>query len=183
MHVSQLPARLAYLRLGYSRYDIRGHEQEEDTPEPRPFMELRRNTFYHMSCIFSGERGVTIHATGINTYDNPYRYDHAECNAIKKLICNPSPRHKKINLMVIRTTRRRDLANSKPCGDCIRNMRVLAAQRGYKIEYVFYSTKSGDITRVKLSSLENEEDQHISNMFRARARCNGGAHLYHGSKQ
>ena len=50
---------------------------------------------------------------------------------------------KKIDIIVIRTTCKRNLGNSKPCVKCLSDMYYLAPKKGYKINNVYYSDESG----------------------------------------
>jgi hypothetical protein len=53
------------------------------------------------------------------------------------------------------------------------DMLTVPPKRGYKINYVYYSTEEGTITKVKLSELHNKGDFHYSAYykFRNRLKC------------
>ena len=91
---------------------------------------------------------------------------HAEHAAINKL--KPSYRKKRlqtINLLVIRISKNNKLQNSKPCTNCIQNMKILPEKKGYKIKNVYYSNNDGDIIKSNFQILEKEE-QHLSRFYR-----------------
>lgn len=91
---------------------------------------------------------------------------HAEHAAINKL--KPSYRKKRlqtINLLVIRISKNNKLQSSKPCTNCIQNMKTLPEKKGYKIKNVYYSNNDGDIVKSNFQILEKEE-QHLSRFYR-----------------
>lgn len=91
---------------------------------------------------------------------------HAEHDAINKL--KPLERNKKleqINLLVIRFSKNNKLQNSKPCANCIKNMKILPQKKGYKIKNIYYSNDNGAIVKSSLKNLENEE-LHYSRFYR-----------------
>lgn len=91
---------------------------------------------------------------------------HAECDAINKL--KPLQRNRKlqhINILVIRLSKHNKIQNSKPCANCIKNMKFLPQKKGYKIKNIYYSNDNGDIVKSSLRTLEQEE-LHYSKFFR-----------------
>lgn len=91
---------------------------------------------------------------------------HAEHDAINRL--KPLYRKKNlqnINILVIRLSKNNKLQNSKPCANCIENMRILPEKKGYKIKNIYYSSDNGDIIKTSLKNLENE-NLHYSRFFR-----------------
>lgn len=91
---------------------------------------------------------------------------HAEHAAINKL--KPLYRKKRlqtINLLVIRISKNNKLQSSKPCTNCIQNMKTLPEKKGYKIKNVYYSNNDGDIVKSNFQILEKEE-QHLSRFYR-----------------
>jgi len=90
---------------------------------------------------------------------------HAEHDAINKL--KPLGRNKKeiINLLVVRFSKNKKLQNSKPCANCIKNMKNLPQKKGYKIKNIYYSNDNGVIVKITLSNLENQQ-LHYSKYFR-----------------
>jgi cytidine deaminase len=94
---------------------------------------------------------------------------HAECAAINKLPNRFNKATKKINILVIRTTKTGKLSTSKPCYNCIMNMNNDAPRKGYKIEWVYYSNEDGSISKEKLSTL-SRGNFHISSFYKYRAR-------------
>ena len=97
---------------------------------------------------------------------------HAERDAISKLPFRKSKKCKKINILVIRTTKIGTLSNSKPCYHCIMDMINITPKYGYKINNVYYSTDDGSITKTKLSELYKSGDYHYSSFHRVSKMCN-----------
>ena len=91
---------------------------------------------------------------------------HAEHDAINRL--KPLQRNKhlqNINILVIRLSKNNKIQNSKPCTNCIKNMKLLPEKKGYKIRNIYYSDDNGEIVKSSLKNLENEE-LHYSRYFR-----------------
>jgi hypothetical protein len=49
-------------------------------------------------------------------------------------------------------------------------MNYLVVSKGYKLKHVYYSDNDENIIKSKLSSLEEEEDKHVSNFYRKKGR-------------
>lgn len=109
--------------------------------------------FYHAACTFLPKKLQMI-SYGMNHFSSPSRLDvstHAEIDALLKLRKRENhKRGKKINLLIIRTTKMGKLCMSKPCEQCVLDMLRIAPRQGYKIDWIYYSTATGDIHRVKL---------------------------------
>ena len=91
---------------------------------------------------------------------------HAEHDAINKL--KPLERNKRlqnINMLVIRINKNNKILNSKPCANCIKNIKILPEKKGYKIKNIYYSNDNGEIIKTNIKNLENEE-QHYSKFYR-----------------
>lgn len=91
---------------------------------------------------------------------------HAEHDAINKL--KPLNRNKHpqvVNILVVRFSKNYKLQNSKPCANCIENMKVLPEKKGYRIKNIYYSNENGEIIKSNLKNLEKEEI-HYSRFFR-----------------
>lgn len=91
---------------------------------------------------------------------------HAEHDAINKL----KPLEKKktfepINLLVIRFSKNNKLQNSKPCANCIENMKILPKKKGYIIKNIYYSNDYGEIVKSNLKKLDSEE-KHFSRYYK-----------------
>jgi cytidine deaminase len=94
---------------------------------------------------------------------------HAECDALSKLI--PLKNTKKlqsINLLVIRISPKNKIQSSKPCNNCIEQMKILPPKLGYKIETVYYSDAAENIVKTKLTALDLEEERHYSRYFKSK---------------
>ena len=91
---------------------------------------------------------------------------HAEHDAINKLKPLERKNHlETINLLVIRISKHNKLLNSKPCANCIQNMKNLPKKKGYNIKNIYYSNENGDIIKTSLRILE-KEDLHYSRFYR-----------------
>ena len=103
---------------------------------------------------------------GMNSYKNQERKSnhtiHAEFDAINKLPNRKNKSIKKINLLVIRTTKTGKLSSSKPCYSCIMDMLTLPPKKGYKIEWIYHSNEDETISKVKLATLYKSGDFHYS---------------------
>lgn len=80
---------------------------------------------------------------------------HAEIDAMNKLCNNAKGDNKRVttvNLIVVRTNKQGELRYSRPCNDCIRRLKHLYS-RGYRLRYVYYSGKNGEIIREKYSDM------------------------------
>ena len=98
-------------------------------------------------------------------YNGACYNEHAETNALSKLIKTRKNKLISVDLLVIRTDKSLGLKNSKPCLKCIEHMAVLP-KYGYRIKYVFYSSPSGDIIKTTFNQLYDDKDYHISQRFR-----------------
>ena len=91
---------------------------------------------------------------------------HAEHDAINKLKPLQHKKHLQlINMLVIRLSKNNKIQNSKPCANCIKNMKILPKKKGYRIKNIYYSNDNGEIIKTSLKKLENEE-LHYSRFFR-----------------
>lgn len=143
--------------------------------------------YNHASCLLDGYKGndsldkANILSIGYNTMGDIYGNVpgvHAERDAINKL--KPLSRRKRlqpVNMLVIRLTTQNKLQNSKPCANCIREMRLLPEKKGYRIKYIYYSNNHGDIIKRSLDNLENDE-LHYSRFFRRNRSKNNILHNY-----
>jgi len=69
--------------------------------------------------------------------------------------------------LVIRLSGKNKLQSSKPCANCIENMKTLPLKLGYRIQNVFYSNEDGLIIKTNLNLLDNEE-KHYSRFYKQR---------------
>lgn len=128
--------------------------------------------YNHVACIIKGKYGCknsSILSYGFNMVGDVEGYEpgiHAEHDAINRL--KPLNRNKhlqNINILVIRLSKKSKIQNSKPCLNCIENMKILPARKGYRIKYIYYSNYDGNIIKCSLNDLENE-NPHYSRFFR-----------------
>ncbi len=97
---------------------------------------------------------------------------HAEIDAINKL--QPLKNKKKlepISIFVIRLSQKNNLQSSKPCENCIENMKIYPIKKGYKIQNIYYSNSEGNIIKTSLRNLDNEE-KHYSAFYRKKCKQN-----------
>lgn len=92
---------------------------------------------------------------------------HAEDNAIRKLPMMPRKKHlKKVDLLVIRTSKTGTLGNSKPCVHCLMLLQNKLPEKGYKLHTIYYTDK-GEIHETTLRELLADEDNlHLSRYYR-----------------
>ncbi len=67
-------------------------------------------------------------------------------------------------MLVVRFLKTSELANSKPCANCIRILEN--NKKGYKIKDIYYSTDDGTIVKSSLYKLKQDENVHISGFYR-----------------
>jgi hypothetical protein len=97
---------------------------------------------------------------------------HAEVDALSKLEPLKSKKHmEKINILVIRISKKNILQSSKPCNNCIKAMNILPSKKGYQLQDIYYSDGEGRIVKSNLTYLENSE-KHISQFYRKRTHKN-----------
>jgi hypothetical protein len=72
----------------------------------------------------------------------------------------------KINMLVLRFLKTGDLASSKPCVNCIKNMMNEPVRKGYKIEDIYYSDYDGSIVKTSLKKLSVDDSVHVSGFYR-----------------
>ncbi len=96
---------------------------------------------------------------------------HAEHDAINKLKPMRKKKHlHNVNILVVRLSKYNKLQNSKPCANCMENIKNLPQKRGYRIRNVYYSNEKGEIVKNSLRKLEKEELHH-SRFFRKNRNC------------
>ena len=97
---------------------------------------------------------------------------HAEHDAINRLKPLQRKKHlQPVNILVIRLSKNNKIQNSKPCANCIENMKILPEKKGYRIKNIYYSGDNGEIIKSSLKNLENE-DLHYSRFFRKNMTSN-----------
>lgn len=104
-------------------------------------------------------------------YRNQYEKGtiHAEANAIMKLPTLPrKSRLKRVDLLVIRTSRDGTMGCSKPCVNCMNFMKQKLPEKGYTLNRVYFSNKEGNIVESSFHKLLQEEDVHVSRFYKAR---------------
>jgi cytidine deaminase len=160
MSITYLANYLSLRRRGFSDYHI---NQSETTPN------VVLGNHNHMACLFIKTQILSL---GINHQTNESSTIHAEQSAISRLPRRRSKKLKRINLLVVRTSKSGKLNNSRPCLHCIKSMMSKTPIYGYKIHYVYFSTDDGSIQKMKLSELNLCKENHISSFYRRRLRKN-----------
>lgn len=92
---------------------------------------------------------------------------HAEHDAIINLPCLPRKHHtKKVDIVIVKTSKTGCLGNSKPCLHCLAMMQMLAPKKGYRIDRVFYSNEFGHMVCYRLEHLLKDPNIHVSKYYR-----------------
>lgn len=123
----------------------------------QPCCIYENTTFFHMACCFEGGKVLSFGQNHFPLYSEYYKTPtcsiHAERDAINKL---PKIRKKKkINMLVLRFTKSKQLTMSLPCKKCIDNMRTLFPKKGYIVQNIYYSNYDGSIQKTNLSKISN----------------------------
>lgn len=96
-----------------------------------------------------------------------YSSIHAEHHAILNLQPLPKKHHlKKIDLVVIRTSKTGLLGMSKPCINCVFKMYTMPKEKGYRICNVIYSDNNGNFISTSLDKLLNDTEKYMSSFYR-----------------
>ena len=87
--------------------------------------------------------------------------------ALSNLQPLPKKHHyKKVDIVVIRTSKTGIIGMSKPCIHCIVKMHTLAPQKGYRINKVYYTNECGVLVDTSLNKLLTEDTHHMSGFYR-----------------
>jgi cytidine deaminase len=160
MSIISLANYLSLRRRGFSNYHIKQSILRND-------IVLGLGNHNHMACVFVGTQIISC---GMNYHNSETSTVHAEQNAISKLPKRNSKKLKRVNLLVVRTSKSGKLNNSRPCLHCIRSMTRTTPKYGYKIHHVYFSTNDGSIQKLKLSQLHLCKENHVSSFYRKRIR-------------
>ena len=113
-----------------------------------------------------------IGTNSLNILINMKKSTHAEIDAYNKLKNNLNLKNKKkirklkfINLLVIRVNNNGDFCESQPCIHCLNFLNINILLKGYKLKYIYYSTKEGFIKKRSFKDLLNNTN-HISKGFK-----------------
>jgi cytidine deaminase len=123
--------------------------------------------FYHGAFIVSHKRFENILSYGENVNHPllPKMY-HAEESAILNLPCLEKKKNlKKVDIIVVRTTKKGCLGLSKPCCHCIFLMNTLIKEKGYIIQDIYYTDENREVEQTTLNRLLQDEI-HISKYYR-----------------
>lgn len=93
---------------------------------------------------------------------------HAEENAIRKLPTLPrKSRLKKVDILVIRTSKQGRLGCSRPCMNCLWTMKNWLPEKGYTLATVYFSEDDGDISHMPFKKMIDEIDKaYVSRYYR-----------------
>lgn len=96
-----------------------------------------------------------------------YSSIHAEHHAILNLPPLPKKHHlKKIDMIVIRTSKTGLLGMSKPCINCVFKMYTMPKEKGYRICNVIYSDNNGGFVSTTLEKLLHDSEVYMSSFYR-----------------
>ncbi len=153
---------------------------EECAYRRRRYIENKTNLeikpcFFHGCLIVSHKRFENILSYGENV-NHPLlqKMYHAEESAILNLPClEKKKKLKKVDIIVVRTTKSGTLGLSKPCYHCLTLMNSLIKDKGYIIQHVYYTNgnkeypeSSKKIEQATLNKLIKDENIHISKYYR-----------------
>lgn len=107
---------------------------------------------------------------GENQFRNQYDLGtiHAEENAIRKLPTLPrKSRLKKVDILVIRTTKQGRLGCSRPCMNCLMTMNNWLPEKGYSVGTVYFSEDDGEISHMSFRRMFEDIDKaHVSRYYK-----------------
>lgn len=125
----------------------------------------------HICAIFNGINDLNILSYGINNCRAPnsriYGSIHAEISAIQKLPYRAKNKKiKKVDMLVIKSSKTHCISMSKPCVNCIFNLITKPTKLRYRINKIYYSNNKGEIICRTLSSLLNDDNHHITRAYK-----------------
>lgn len=115
----------------------------------------------HFNVLSYGENVICTH----NTNELGWTI-HAEDSALRKLPTYHKKRLKKVDLIVIRTSKTGVLGISKPCIHCIKLLNESLPNKGYSLQKVYY-TDEGNVKQTTLKKLM-DETPHLSRFTKER---------------
>jgi hypothetical protein len=105
----------------------------------------------HAAAIFEHKLPNHVLSYGKNYFCGKFETVHAEVDAISNL---PSRcRNKKIDLLVIRTSKTHVLGNSQPCIECMNHLSLTLRRKGYILKDLYFSTATGTICKMKFKDI------------------------------
>jgi cytidine deaminase len=153
-----LAKNLSLYRLGYSNFEIKSEMMNKN------YNNIYGN-FHHAAYIFEQKgNSINILSKGIN-YFGFNKSTHAECDAIIKLKPRRNKNLKKINILVIRTSKSGKLGSSQPCYHCAKQMNDIG-NLGYKINNIYYSNNDESMTKIKFNKFIQSDEFHISGFYK-----------------
>ena len=72
----------------------------------------------------------------------------------------------KIDILVVRLSKKNSLGTSRPCKHCLQVMNKLRQTHGVIIKDVYYSTHQGNINKEEFSNMMDSDLTHPSSGFR-----------------
>jgi len=113
---------------------------------------------------------LNVLAYGINNYQvnsGLCRTTHVEGDAINNLKPRRDKKHLKVvDICVIKTSKTGKLGYSRPCLNCMLAMEINAPKKGYRIDWVYFTTMDGNIERHKLTHLIQSGEYHLSSFYK-----------------
>lgn len=162
-------------RLGFPNYTIRLLDiiNESDNKLDKKLdvscNSYTNTSFIHCAAIFTGSKSkLNILSIGENkSYNNStLRNIHAEMDCIDRLPNRKNKKLMRVNLLVIRLTKRFVLGNSYPCAVCLKYLYDTSIKKGYVIDNIYYSNQDGLIECHKFVDLIKSPKQIFSAFYR-----------------
>ncbi len=92
---------------------------------------------------------------------------HAEHLALNKLKVRPKNKKlERVSILVIKISNTGLISMSKPCKHCVENLQRIANEKGYYIEYVYFSNSNREIEKWSYNQLENDPTKHVTEYYK-----------------
>ena len=94
---------------------------------------------------------------------------HAELSMILKIHNTKSIRRKRtIDILVVNFSKDGILKNSKPCYNCLLNLKKYSKKKNITISKIYYSDGISNIVCSNLFTLLNSDEKHVTRFYRAK---------------
>ena len=102
---------------------------------------MEAHTWYPLYSILIG-----FYSVGINHYnvDGKFTSIHAEVDAVKNL--KKSIKNKRVYMIVFRVNKQGKICMSKPCSNCIREIKREFKNKNYRCSIIYYTEQDGSIS-------------------------------------
>lgn len=160
-------------RLGFPNYTIKLFDivSYSDSKSDRKKLDnsysYTDTSFIHCAAIFTGNKSkLNILSIGENKSYNNIKNIHAEMDCINRLPSRKNKKLMRVNLLVIRLTKRFVLGNSSPCAICLKYLYDTSLRKGYVIDNIYYSNQEGLIECHRFIDLIKSPKQTFSAFYR-----------------